>query len=51
LYENGNMGPVETVPRMVLVEIRSNDGAGEYGKNFCKCHYVSPNTAIKKVNK
>jgi hypothetical protein len=24
------MGPVETVPRMVLVEIRSNDGAGEF---------------------
>jgi hypothetical protein len=46
MYENGTMGPVETLPGMGGGGIKENDGEVNlikmYCKHFCKCHNVLP---------
>jgi hypothetical protein len=46
MYENGKMGPAETIPGIEGMGIKENDGGVNstmiHCKNFCKCHNVPP---------
>jgi hypothetical protein len=53
MYVNGKMRPDETIPEMGGERIKKNDEGGEfnyeyiYGKNFLKCHNISPVQQLK----